>query len=162
MAYKKTCWYTVIAPLRLGVIAGSRPGSAAPTDDELRPLVGLGFLAGIAFQIQDDLLNLGAIQTSTARRSGGDLWEGKRTVMLNHFMRTAVRRPSGARACGCCTSNADTRTPTRWRWLAGAMRERGSIEHGRRLAGEYCERALEAHSGHRPVPRRRQGPPIPA
>ena len=31
-------------------------------------------------------------------------------------------------------------------WLAGAMREHGSIEHGRRVAREYCERALEAHT----------------
>ena len=28
MAYKKTCWYTVIAPLRIGVICGSPPGPA--------------------------------------------------------------------------------------------------------------------------------------
>ena len=27
MAYKKTCWYTVIAPLRIGVICGSPPGA---------------------------------------------------------------------------------------------------------------------------------------
>ena len=30
MAYKKTCWYTVIAPLRIGVICGARPGAGHP------------------------------------------------------------------------------------------------------------------------------------
>jgi geranylgeranyl pyrophosphate synthase len=28
-------------------------------------------------------------------------------------------------------------------WLLDAMRDAGSIEHGRRLAVEYCEKALE-------------------
>src|SRR6266545_19641 len=58
MAYKKTCWYTVIAPLRIGVICGSPPGPGAPLDEELAPMIELGHLAGIAFQISDDLLNL--------------------------------------------------------------------------------------------------------
>ena len=31
MAYKKTCWYTVIAPLRIGVICGASPGPARAT-----------------------------------------------------------------------------------------------------------------------------------
>jgi geranylgeranyl diphosphate synthase type II len=60
MAYKKTCWYTVIAPLRIGVICGSPPGPESPLDGELAPLIELGHLAGIAFQISDDLHNLEA------------------------------------------------------------------------------------------------------
>ena len=32
MAYKKTCWYTVIAPLRIGVVCGSAPGPLAPLE----------------------------------------------------------------------------------------------------------------------------------
>jgi hypothetical protein len=51
MAYKKTCWYTVIAPLRIGVICGAPAGSLAPLEDDLTQLIELGFLAGIAFQI---------------------------------------------------------------------------------------------------------------
>ena len=144
MAYKKTCWYTVIAPLRLGVIAGSRPGIGAPTDDELRPLVGLGFLAGIAFQIQDDLLNLVGDPDLYGKESAGDLWEGKRTVILNHFMRTASPAER-ARALHLLHVERRHKDADEVAWLAGAVRERGSIEHGRRLAGEFCERALAAH-----------------
>src|SRR5262249_34863335 len=86
MAYKKTCWYTVIAPLRIGVICGSPVGSDAPLTDELDPLIELGFLAGIAFQVRDDLLNLEADEEVYGKERAGDLWEGKRTVMLLHFM----------------------------------------------------------------------------
>jgi geranylgeranyl diphosphate synthase, type II len=51
MAYKKTCWYTVIAPLRIGAICGHAPGVGFPTDAELLPLIELGSFAGIAFQV---------------------------------------------------------------------------------------------------------------
>src|SRR5918912_4406814 len=51
MAYKKTCWYTVIAPLRIGTLCGHPPGVGFPTEADLLPLVELGHLAGIAFQV---------------------------------------------------------------------------------------------------------------
>jgi geranylgeranyl diphosphate synthase type II len=144
MAYKKTCWYTVIAPLRMGVIAGSPPGVAAPTDEQLRGLVGLGFLAGIAFQIQDDLLNLVGDPGVYGKESAGDLFEGKRTVMLNHFVRTA---PAADRRRALALLHHDRRdkAPEEVTWLLSSMHEHGSIEHGRHLAAEYCSRALEAH-----------------
>jgi geranylgeranyl diphosphate synthase, type II len=143
MAYKKTCWYTVIAPLRIGVICGAPPGPATPLDDELAPLVELGHLAGIAFQISDDLLNLTADETHYGKERCGDLWEGKRTVMLLHFMRTAA--PAAHRR-----ALRVLRTPRRQKadadvaWLLDAMTEAGSLEHGRVVANQFCERALEA------------------
>ena len=144
MAYKKTCWYTVIAPLRMGVIAGSAPGLGAPTEEELRPLVGLGHLAGIAFQIQDDLLNLVGDPGVYGKELAGDLWEGKRTVMLNHFVRIA---PVAERQRALTLLDTDRlrKDPAEVAWLLAAMHEHGSIAHGRRLAAEYCERALQAH-----------------
>ena len=92
MAYKKTCWYTVIAPLRIGVICGSAAGAGPRRSTRDLSAHRLGFLAGIAFQIQDDLLNLEADETRYGKEIGGDLWEGKRTVMLLHFLRTARPR----------------------------------------------------------------------
>jgi geranylgeranyl diphosphate synthase type II len=73
MAYKKTCWYTVIAPLRIGAICGSLPGPEAPIDDELDPLIELGFLTGIAFQVRDDLLNLAGEEAIYGKEAAGDL-----------------------------------------------------------------------------------------
>lgn len=145
MAYKKTCWYTVIAPLRLGVIAGSQVGVASPAESDLDHLVDVGFLAGIAFQIQDDLLNLVGDPGLYGKETGGDLWEGKRTVMLNHFIRT-VPTSTRQRALALLNSERRAKDGAEVAWLRGAMHEAGSIEHGRRLASEYCERALEAHS----------------
>ncbi len=91
MAHKKTCWYTVIAPLRIGVLCGHPPGVGYPMPPELLPLIELGHLAGIAFQVSDDLLNLEADQILYGKEIGGDLWEGKRTIMLLHFLRTGSK-----------------------------------------------------------------------
>lgn len=149
MAYKKTCWYTVIAPLRIGVICGSPPGIGAPLEEELAPLIELGFLAGIAFQVQDDLLNLEADTDVYGKEPAGDLWEGKRTVMLLHFIRTAspavreralrlLRLPRSGKPAGEIA------------WLAEAMAEAGSLDHGRAVAREYCERALAVEAASLP------------
>jgi len=49
---------------------------------------------GLAFQIQDDLLNLERGREAYGKELAGDLWEGKRTLMLLHALRTA---PAGDR-----------------------------------------------------------------
>ena len=141
MAYKKTCWYTVIAPLRIGVICGSGPGPLAPLEEELRPLIELGFLAGIAFQIHDDLLNLEADENLYGKEAAGDLWEGKRTVILLHFMRTATGR-TRSRALGILRTPRAAKDPADVAWLLDAMSDAGSLEHARALARDYSERAL--------------------
>lgn len=143
MVYKKTCWYTVIAPLRIGVICGSSPGAPTALESTLRDLVELGFLAGVAFQVQDDLLNLHAETSVYGKEAAGDLWEGKRTVMLLHYMRTATA-PDRARALQLLTTPRSQKSGPEIAWLRSAMVEAGSIEHGRRVALEYCERALAA------------------
>ena len=79
----KTCWYTTIHPLRVGALIGSG-GSA-----DLRPMVRFGFYLGAAFQIQDDLLNLIGDEAAYGKEIGGDLYEGKRTLVLIHLVHHA-------------------------------------------------------------------------
>ncbi len=142
MAYKKTCWYTVIAPLRIGTLCGHPPGVGFPTEADLLPLIELGHLAGIAFQVADDLLNLEADQAVYGKEIGGDLWEGKRTIMLSHFLRTA--RPSVRRQAIRIIETPRSRKKTDdVAWLFGAMDEAGSLAYGHALAEEYARRALD-------------------
>jgi geranylgeranyl diphosphate synthase type II len=143
MAYKKTCWYTMIAPLRLGVIAGSGPDLVAELEDAVLNLVEIGYLAGIGFQIQDDLLNLTADEVLYGKEISGDLWEGKRTIMLLHFLRTAPA-PQRDRAIGLLTLPRSEKSPDEVRWLLSAMQDAGSLDYGRILAREFITRALEA------------------
>ncbi len=142
MAHKKTCWYTVIAPLRIGVLCGSPPGPLAPLEEELTQLIELGFLAGIAFQIHDDLLNLEADEGVYGKEACGDLWEGKRTIMLLHYLRTASGAERNRALEILQTPRREKRTED-VAWLLEVMKTAGSLQYGRKLAIEYSERALE-------------------
>jgi geranylgeranyl diphosphate synthase, type II len=83
MVELKTSWYTFITPLQAGAIAAG----AGP--ERMAPLESLGRHLGAAFQITDDLLNLRADPQEYGKEIGGDLWEGKRTLMLLHTLRCA-------------------------------------------------------------------------
>jgi geranylgeranyl diphosphate synthase type II len=76
MVLKKTCWLTTIHPMRTGAMIGSE-GMA-----DLEPILRFGFLLGAAFQIQDDLLNLVGNAVVYGKELAGDIYEGKRTLML--------------------------------------------------------------------------------
>jgi geranylgeranyl diphosphate synthase type II len=79
---RKTCAYTTILPLRVGAMIGSHRLA------DLDAIAQFGFALGAAFQIRDDVLDL-----RTDGRDGGDVVgdvrEGKRTLMLIHFLRHA-------------------------------------------------------------------------
>ena len=106
----------------------------------------LGFLAGIAFQIHDDVLNLEGDETLYGKETSGDLWEGKRTVMLLHFLRVA-NKTDKSRALKLLRTPRASKCESEISWLLEAMTKAGSLKHGRALAIEYSERALEMDNG---------------
>jgi geranylgeranyl diphosphate synthase type II len=83
MVLKKTCWLATIYPSRVGALIGSRDNV------DLDSFVRFGFFLGSAFQIQDDLLNLVA-DKSYGKEQNGDIWEGKRTLMLIRLLNLAT------------------------------------------------------------------------
>jgi geranylgeranyl diphosphate synthase type II len=90
MVMKKTGWYSFVAPVTIGAIA-------AGADAALDPLVEMARELAIAFQIRDDVLNLGAAGPY-GKETYGDLWEGKRTLIVLHMMRALGERER-AEAC---------------------------------------------------------------
>jgi geranylgeranyl diphosphate synthase type II len=80
MVHKKTSYYSFITPLLVGGVA------AGASDPALRALFVLGARMGPAFQIQDDALNLVAEPHAYGKEIGGDLWEGKHTLILIHML----------------------------------------------------------------------------
>jgi geranylgeranyl diphosphate synthase type II len=115
MVLKKTCWYTCIHPCRIGALIGS----AGRVDADRFNL--FGFLLGAAFQIQDDILNLVGDRSIYGKEILGDIWEGKRTLMLVHAVhrfrarhpaRNGPGRPGGVRGrVPRCTQVARPRLP---------------------------------------------------
>jgi geranylgeranyl diphosphate synthase, type II len=75
MCLKKTSWYTCIYPCRVGALVAGATGQASYFDH-------YGWYLGAAFQIQDDVLNLVGEYERYGKEIAGDLWEGKRTLML--------------------------------------------------------------------------------
>lgn len=82
MVEGKTSWYSFIIPMQVGALAA---GAAQPVVDAFEPF---GRSLGASFQITDDLLNLRAQPDAYGKEIGGDLWEGKRTLMLLHALRS--------------------------------------------------------------------------
>lgn len=73
----KTASYTTMAPLQLGLTAaGTDPQVAGPLSERIgKPL-------GVAFQLADDLLDVIGYTKNTGKPVGGDIKEGKRSVLL--------------------------------------------------------------------------------
>ena len=81
MVTLKSAYYTVVGPLVLGALcAGAEP------DPRLSEA---GLALGVAFQIRDDVLNL-MRDVSYGKEFAGDLFEGKRTLVLAHFFAHAA------------------------------------------------------------------------
>jgi geranylgeranyl diphosphate synthase, type II len=83
MVTLKTAWYTFVAPLACGGIAANAPA------DLIGELRAFAIDLGVAFQIRDDTLNLVATDAAIGKEPWGDLWEGKRTLVLAAFFASA-------------------------------------------------------------------------
>ena len=80
MATHKTAHYSGAVPLAIGAIIGGG------TEIEIEALRNYGLDTGLAFQIQDDLLNLVGSEESTKKDFRNDITEGKRTLMVVHAL----------------------------------------------------------------------------
>ena len=83
MATHKTAHYSGAVPLAIGAIIGGG------TEAEIEALRNYGLDTGLAFQIQDDLLNLIGSEESTKKDFRNDITEGKRTLMVVHSLQNS-------------------------------------------------------------------------
>ena len=74
MATHKTAYYSAATPLACGAIC------ASGTDEQVDALFSFGLDAGLAFQLQDDLLNLVGDPAKQGKDFRSDITEGKRTM----------------------------------------------------------------------------------
>ena len=134
MSYKKTCWYTFIAPMQIGaLIAGAQPVQVAL----LRQYAGY---VGVAFQIQDDVLNLEADQARYGKEIGGDLAEGKRTLVLLHMLRS-VTPDEQACARHILELAREDKTEADIAYLADLIHRSGSLDYARDVAQRLARKA---------------------
>lgn len=84
MATHKTAYYSAAVPLACGAIIGG--GS----HEQVEALRSFGLATGLAFQLQDDLLNLVGDKESVQKDFRNDITEGKRTLMAVYALQDAA------------------------------------------------------------------------
>jgi geranylgeranyl diphosphate synthase type II len=119
MAAKKTAWYTGVGPLRLGALIGS--DGRADVEWALR----LGYHIGVMFQVNDDLDGLAEVDHT---EKAGDLYEGKRTLMLIHLL-GEVAGGDRRRLRAFLSRSRGRREQDDVEWVRDQMHDKGSVEH---------------------------------
>jgi geranylgeranyl diphosphate synthase type I len=141
----KTGYYSAVVPLQVGVLLGG--GTAS----DLQCMEGFGMNFAFGFQITDDLLNLILPEDSAAsspditedqvgygKEIGGDIVEGKRTLMVVHFMKHA---PQEKRQWMRAVLEKRENTPEEIREAISLLKEYGSVDFAREEASRYAEKA---------------------
>lgn len=132
MVTLKTSWYTVIGPLRLGAQASGRtPDAAFET---------FGARLGAAFQIRDDVLNLTPGAT-IGKEFAGDLYEGKRTLVLAHVLAHATRAEADE-AIALLARPRPAKRPQDVARLLELIDRHGSLRHAQDVAEREASAAL--------------------
>lgn len=135
MATHKTAYYSGAVPLAVGALIGGAE------EKEIEALRAYGLDTGLAFQIQDDLLNLIGTKESTEKDFRNDITEGKRTLVVVHALKHAgeIDRARLITILSSKEKNQDV--------LAEAvdiMHRLGSIEYARAYAEKLTSGAKQA------------------
>ena len=150
LVLQKTCCYTTIYPLRVGALVGTR---GALDDAGLEPISQFGYYLGAAFQIRDDLLNVVGDEARYGKEVGGDLREGKRTLMLIHLLGAASPDDRGWLAAYLAAPISE-RQPDEVQRVFAMMETYGSLDFaetwGRAIATEAHTTFARAFAGVRP------------
>lgn len=123
MATHKTAHYSGAVPLAIGAIIGGG------TETQVEALRNYGLDTGLAFQIQDDLLNIEGDAETVGKDFCSDITEGKRTLMVVHALQNSADRD---RLIAILSSK--TTDPAVLAEAVSIMRESGSIEYARNYA----------------------------
>jgi geranylgeranyl pyrophosphate synthase/uncharacterized protein with NAD-binding domain and iron-sulfur cluster len=134
LVLKKTAWYSFIHPLRIGALV------ADGADPDLDRFDRFGYLLGLAFQVTDDLLNLNGSAQRYGKEINGDLWEGKRTLMLTHAFAHADRADRGW-IRDFLGRPRERRLPREVLRLRGILERNGSIAQAQHAACAFAQAA---------------------
>ncbi len=138
MASHKTAYYSAATPLVAGAIVGGG------TAEQLAALDAFGMDAGLAFQLQDDLLNLVGDAEAQGKDFRSDITEGKRTLLVVW----ALARLAGAEKdelLGILSS--ETTDAAQLARAVELIEEAGAVDHVRAYARELAASAKKHLEG---------------
>lgn len=134
MVKSKTAWYSAAYPLAIGAMAG---GGNTEVQEGLTEL---GIHAGIAFQLQDDLLNLVGDAAAQGKDFRSDITEGKRTLAVVYALEHLDAKP---RAQLVDLLNSGTTFESELAQAVELIAQGGGIEHCQELAQREAELAKD-------------------
>lgn len=120
-------------------LLGARYAGAA--EGRVRQLETYGLSLGIAFQIQDDILDIVGDVSAVGKTLGCDVEKGKMTLPMIHFLRTA---PAEHRAL--LRSLIQSAEPDKLEKIRNLILPSSSIQYARERARGYVDRARRAIS----------------
>ncbi|RQW79731.1 MAG: polyprenyl synthetase family protein [Methanothrix sp.] len=131
--------YMEMIEKKTGVLYGASASMGAllagASDDVVRGLDEFGRLTGMGFQLQDDVLDLTAPEKILGKRRGGDLVEGKKTLIMIHAFAHGVNVDVFGRKDA---------TPEQIENTISVLEKSGSIEYARSRSVEMVARGKRA------------------
>lgn len=125
------------ALLSLATIGGAVIGGGG--DEHLMLLREFARLAGVAFQIRDDLLD---VEGTKGRQPGSDVLEGKLTILAVHAGLNANPRQR-ARLFAILAKPRAVKSSADLRWVLDLYRDLGTAAYARRAGDEILEEAAQ-------------------
>jgi geranylgeranyl diphosphate synthase type I len=101
------------------------------TKKQTEALRAYGMAVGVAFQIQDDILNLTGEEKLYKKEIGGDITEGKRTLMTIHTLNNA---PKAEAKELLAILNSNTQDKGEISKVVGILSDNGSIDYAKEKA----------------------------
>ena len=131
--------YMEMIEKKTGVLYGASASMGAllagASDDVVRGLDEFGRLTGMGFQLQDDVLDLTAPEKILGKRRGGDLVEGKKTLIMIHAFAHGVNVDVFGRKDA---------TPEQIEEAISVLEKGGSIEYARSRSVEMVAKGKRA------------------
>jgi geranylgeranyl diphosphate synthase, type II len=140
MCTRKTSWYTVASPCRLGALV------AGAGTDVLSALREYGTSLGVAFQIQDDALNLVGDEKKYGKAKSDDILEGKRTLILLHLLENAGQSERD-RVLSIMNKPRAAKTEADVSYVLSMVDKYDAIGYARKRAAELMKEALSTLRG---------------
>ncbi len=136
MCVRKTSWYTVIGPCRMGAMIAGAP------EKTLSELEAMGKKLGVGFQIQDDALNLTADKSLYGKESSDDILEGKRTLIMIKLLGSASQQEK-EKIASIMSKSREEKTAEDVDYIISMVKRYNAIEYARNLARSLVVEALK-------------------
>jgi len=137
MAYCKAGYYTVTAPLELGAMT-----AGILKNKELKKIENWGVPFGLAFQIWDDVMNVTVESSAQGKEKGGDILEGKRTLLLSHLLKNCAPIEKDC-VISIYLKPREKKSAQEKEYVLNLMEKYGSIDYAKSIARGFAQKSIE-------------------